>query len=441
MDNIKKLPPFKRFCMTIGELPSSYVESMSYAECIAWLCNYLKETIIPAINDNADAVNELINWFNNLDVQDEVDAKLDEMVEDGTLDEIINQEIFGQINSDISDLKEYTSLKDMPTLFIGDSYTNQVTSYAEYYKNSVGLDSSKFFKYARGGAGFHATGTGGETFIDLLNDAISDMSSSQKESIKQIIVGSCLNDANYNATASQVKDGISSFMTLVTANFPNAEVYIMPCGYRIGTTSSDISTRYNLDNVVMNVLLDSNTTYRQPIVIDNANLWLRNSDWFNEDNMHPNDTGQKIIANHLIRALNGNTEVKYHEFDLTITVKKDGSADENLTVKGNIIDNTLNLYLVSNVRLYNIPNLSMNTLQEIGTWSSKIIHTGTNSALDIPVVLRCVTDGPVDHYVNAMFRLGTDGKAYLYSYSTEAFTGITVFNVNRFTHTYNMVYK
>lgn len=91
---IQALSPFKRFCCTIGNLPSSYVESMSYMELVYWLCDYLKNTVIPALNNNAYAVQELqnfvTNYFENLDVQDEIDNKLDEMVESGELEEIIS---------------------------------------------------------------------------------------------------------------------------------------------------------------------------------------------------------------------------------------------------------------------------------------------------------------------------------------------------------------
>ena len=91
MSKVNLLPPFKRFCVTIGNLPSSYVDSMSYYECIMWLCKYLKETVVPTVNENAEAFNELIHWFENLDVQDEIDNKLDEMVESGELQEIISE--------------------------------------------------------------------------------------------------------------------------------------------------------------------------------------------------------------------------------------------------------------------------------------------------------------------------------------------------------------
>ena len=94
------IPPFKRFCMTIGELPSSYTESMTYYESLVWLCNYIGNTLIPAINNNGEAVTELQekyvelkdyvdNYFENLDIQTEINNKLDDMAEQGELTEII----------------------------------------------------------------------------------------------------------------------------------------------------------------------------------------------------------------------------------------------------------------------------------------------------------------------------------------------------------------
>ena len=100
--DVKKLRPFTRFCMTIGELPSSYLVSMTYEEQLIWFCNYLEKTVIPTVNNNGEAVTELQNlyielksyvdnYFENLDVQEEVNNKLDEMALDGTLEELIGQ--------------------------------------------------------------------------------------------------------------------------------------------------------------------------------------------------------------------------------------------------------------------------------------------------------------------------------------------------------------
>ena len=82
-------------------IPLAFDESMSYYETLCGLLNYLKNVIIPTVNNNADAVAELQNlyiqlheyvenYFTNLDVQDEINNKLDQMVEDGTLKNILN---------------------------------------------------------------------------------------------------------------------------------------------------------------------------------------------------------------------------------------------------------------------------------------------------------------------------------------------------------------
>lgn len=109
---IKNLRPFTKFCMTIGALPSSYLVSTAYEEQLLWLCDYLQNTVIPTVNNNADAVSKLQNlylqlkqyvdnYFDNLDVQEEINNKLDEMAEDGTLANIINQDIFNELNEKV----------------------------------------------------------------------------------------------------------------------------------------------------------------------------------------------------------------------------------------------------------------------------------------------------------------------------------------------------
>ena len=100
MINTITLPPFKKMCVTIGNLPSSFVESMSYYEALCWMYNYLDKTVIPAINTEGEAITELQtafttlktyvdNYFENLDVQEEINNKLDEMAESGELSDII----------------------------------------------------------------------------------------------------------------------------------------------------------------------------------------------------------------------------------------------------------------------------------------------------------------------------------------------------------------
>ena len=107
---INVLPPFKKICMTIGELPASYLETMTYYEMLVWFTNYLQDTVIPTINNNASAVSELQNlylelenyvntYFDNLDVQEEINKKLDDMASDGSLTNLIKDYVTPFINA------------------------------------------------------------------------------------------------------------------------------------------------------------------------------------------------------------------------------------------------------------------------------------------------------------------------------------------------------
>lgn len=117
MKDIDKLNyrPFTRFCMSIGAVPTSYLAGLTIEEQLLWLCSYLEKEVIPAVNNNGEAVEELQdlyvelknyvdNYFENLDVQEEINNKLDAMVLDGTFDRIINQEIFGELNTKVNSL-------------------------------------------------------------------------------------------------------------------------------------------------------------------------------------------------------------------------------------------------------------------------------------------------------------------------------------------------
>ena len=95
------ISPFKRLVMTIGELPTMFIESMSYYEALAWLVDYIEKTVVPVVNNNAEVTKEVQeafqtlkdyvdHYFENLDVQEEINNKLDDMAENGDLVEIIS---------------------------------------------------------------------------------------------------------------------------------------------------------------------------------------------------------------------------------------------------------------------------------------------------------------------------------------------------------------
>lgn len=95
---------FPNYINNLGIIPTSYKDSMTYYETLAWLCKYLEETVIPTVNQNGDAVEELqelyielnsyvTNYFENLDVSEEINHKLDQLVANGTLTALIGNYI------------------------------------------------------------------------------------------------------------------------------------------------------------------------------------------------------------------------------------------------------------------------------------------------------------------------------------------------------------
>lgn len=138
MNNLKptqNLQPFRHFCMSIGVLPTSYLESLSYAELLYWFCDYLKNTVILTINNNSDCVKELQenfssftnnitnlynqlknyvdNYFKNLDVQEEINNKLDEMASNGYFLDLLTQFLgprFYYTYNNVSEMKNDISL-------------------------------------------------------------------------------------------------------------------------------------------------------------------------------------------------------------------------------------------------------------------------------------------------------------------------------------------
>ena len=109
---MSKVEGLKKLCVTIGNLPSSYVDSLSYYECLMWLCNYIEKTIVPAINENASAVNELRTYVEQyLEDMDTVKQQILEILSDiANIQENIDnlEDYTSELNEKISELKTYT---------------------------------------------------------------------------------------------------------------------------------------------------------------------------------------------------------------------------------------------------------------------------------------------------------------------------------------------
>lgn len=102
---------FKHLIMTVGELPTTFVESMSYYEMVAWLVDYIRTKVVPATNNNAEAIKEIQEWIKTLDLQDEVNNKIDEMIESGEMEQLLTQILHTlQVYDTVLEMKADSSL-------------------------------------------------------------------------------------------------------------------------------------------------------------------------------------------------------------------------------------------------------------------------------------------------------------------------------------------
>lgn len=98
-EKMPPVPPFVRF--VASAVPMVFDNSLSYYEALCALWKYLQD-MADVVNNNATLEEEYIlkfeelksfvdNYFENLDVQEEINNKLDQMAEDGQLADIISQ--------------------------------------------------------------------------------------------------------------------------------------------------------------------------------------------------------------------------------------------------------------------------------------------------------------------------------------------------------------
>lgn len=113
------VPPFVTYCAQL--VPTVFDDSLSYYEALCALAKWMQDNLVDVVNNNAEVTEEYIQltkdlkkymdeYFDNLNIQTEINNKLDEMVEDGTLAEIINEDIFNTLYTSKTEWKNVVSL-------------------------------------------------------------------------------------------------------------------------------------------------------------------------------------------------------------------------------------------------------------------------------------------------------------------------------------------
>ena len=128
----KKLTPFKMQVLETFPFIDADFDAITNYELLCKVVEYLNTTI-----ENVDLLNEKVDefqqFFDNLDLQDEVDKKLDEMAQDGSLLNLIKgyiDPIYSayetEINNNITNINNKVSNQDAEILNFKTSVNTQV---------------------------------------------------------------------------------------------------------------------------------------------------------------------------------------------------------------------------------------------------------------------------------------------------------------------------
>ena len=251
----------------------------------------------------------LQDYFNNLDVQEEINNKLDSLVANGYFDTFLND--------------YFKNLKKRVFILIGDSYGENPYEYkggwTTPFKNFSGLtEGVDCFTNCVGGTGFVKTGTTGKTFLDLLKDI--DIGTVNPGDVTDILVCGGCNDVDtiYN----DLNTAILSFRNYCKQHFVNANINIS----MIGIFKSSKKRKLLLSTVLRSYQLAAN----YGMMYIDSTCCLHRYDFIGADGIHPTSAGCINIGRNLYNALfigQGIQLINYNEESL--------SGGDNITYGGN----------------------------------------------------------------------------------------------------------
>lgn len=283
-----------------------------------WFLNEFNKIITQwkAMQKNFDSLQDAFNdlksyvqdYFKNLDVQDEINNKLDNLVANGYFDSFLND--------------YFKNLKKRVFILIGDSYGENPYEYkggwTTPFKNFSGLtEGVDCFTNCIGGTGFVKTGNTGKTFLDLLKDI--NIGTVNPEDVTDILVCGGCNDVD--TVYDDLNKAILAFRNYCKQHFVNANINIS----MIGIFKKSGKRKLLLSKVLRSYQLAVNYGMRY---IDST-CCLHRYDFIGEDGIHPTSAGCINIGRNLYNALfvgQGVQLINYNEESL--------SGGDNITYGG-----------------------------------------------------------------------------------------------------------
>lgn len=194
-------------------------------------------------------------------------------------------------------------------VLIGDSYgagytpDGNVTGWTDRIEAFFANSAVNVYSLNGGGAGF---AHGNSTFAELLTTLSDSMTAEQRSKVSTIICAGGYNDRQ--ETYSEIRQGVEAYHAVCVSKFPNAYRIIasfvgatvtgLASGSHAGATSTSVMTAFNN-------WLTAAQTYNDTVAVDNGLSVLSQNNYFSSDYVHPNDTGQRMIFQHIVSLIAG----------------------------------------------------------------------------------------------------------------------------------------
>ena len=216
--------------------------------------------------------------------------------------------IIGEIGELTARASIYSYFYGFKMLVVGDSYaygtgasdhgSGDTNRFSSILASRLGV--SEEINVAVGSTGFCDPGSGGQNkpFLTQIQDAIADMSASDRSLVHLVCISGGINDFREGSTysASQMETACANCCEAAANGFPNAIILVVPMLFNgMGADPRMLNFERALINGV-----EGNSGHRRTVCITGAWTWnFGFASHFANDKLHPNDLGHKNIANRI----------------------------------------------------------------------------------------------------------------------------------------------
>lgn len=332
------LGPFKFFALTNFPYIEQTFDTLTNYELMCKIAEELNKFIKNNNATNQNVINlynafvslqKYVNdYFDDLNVQNEVNTKLDQMASDGTLATIINENIFNELNTDLENLTNKVGSETLPVpdssvsknvvdlsnkvnvinddlnnlllddiVVFGDSWTDSSISGNNWPNIVSSFLSLTLHNYAKSGA--LVNGTASKDLVNQITSAKSD-DTLIADKVKYVIVLMGINDYDTFSDQDQLVDKLKIYLQEIEEYFTNATVYYVS-NCRIPLTVEQSSFWRYIHQNINNPSLNLDTYF--------------NRDYMNSTLFHLNVAGQELLAKNIIALILGGNFVKCNYFE------------------------------------------------------------------------------------------------------------------------------